>query len=202
MRRIGSKGIFFTVALWAFFSFQVGASATTFEWSYVGSGIDTGFSPPQDMSGHGFLTTTTPVSGPRAPYDIASFTGTWNGFTITGLLTTDPNSPLSFFNDNILRYPLVPGQPDRQYLNFAGLGFSVADGTGVNLFYDLGLHAYSAFASNDPPYGYGTFTGSSIGTFAVSPIPEPSTWAMMILGFAGVGFMAYRRKNKMALSVA
>jgi hypothetical protein len=23
--------------------------------------------------------------------------------------------------------------------------------------------------------------------------PEPSTWAMMILGFAGVGFMAYRQ---------
>jgi hypothetical protein len=26
-------------------------------------------------------------------------------------------------------------------------------------------------------------------------VPEPSTWAMMILGFAGVGFMAYRRKT-------
>jgi hypothetical protein len=34
-------------------------------------------------------------------------------------------------------------------------------------------------------------------------VPEPSTWAMMILGFAGVGFMAYRRKqNGSALSVA
>jgi hypothetical protein len=30
-------------------------------------------------------------------------------------------------------------------------------------------------------------------------VPEPSTWAMMILGFAGVGFMAYRRKAKPAL---
>jgi len=30
-------------------------------------------------------------------------------------------------------------------------------------------------------------------------IPEPSTWAMMILGFAGVGYMAYRRKSKPAL---
>ena len=33
-------------------------------------------------------------------------------------------------------------------------------------------------------------------------VPEPSTWAMMILGFAGVGFMAYRRKNKMALNAS
>lgn len=30
---------------------------------------------------------------------------------------------------------------------------------------------------------------------AVSAVPEPSTWAMMILGFAGVGFMAYRRRK-------
>jgi outer membrane lipase/esterase len=35
---------------------------------------------------------------------------------------------------------------------------------------------------------------------AVSAVPEPSTWAMMILGFAGIGFMAYRRKNAMALN--
>jgi hypothetical protein len=33
-------------------------------------------------------------------------------------------------------------------------------------------------------------------------VPEPSTWAMMLLGFAGVGFMAYRRKAKPALMVA
>jgi PEP-CTERM motif len=26
-------------------------------------------------------------------------------------------------------------------------------------------------------------------------VPEPATWAMMVLGFAGVGFMAYRRKR-------
>jgi hypothetical protein len=31
---------------------------------------------------------------------------------------------------------------------------------------------------------------------AIGAVPEPSTWAMMILGFVGVGFMAYRRKNQ------
>jgi outer membrane lipase/esterase len=36
----------------------------------------------------------------------------------------------------------------------------------------------------------------------LSGVPEPSTWAMMILGFAGVGFMAYRRKSKPALQAA
>jgi hypothetical protein len=30
---------------------------------------------------------------------------------------------------------------------------------------------------------------------SVAAVPEASTWAMMILGFFGVGFMAYRRKS-------
>jgi hypothetical protein len=42
-------------------------------------------------------------------------------------------------------------------------------------------------------------------TFNFDPltaVPEPSTWAMMILGFAGIGFTAYRRKSKPALMAA
>jgi hypothetical protein len=46
-----------------------------------------------------------------------------------------------------------------------------------------------------------TTFGSSL-TIAVAAVPEPSTWAMMLLGFAGIGFMAYRRKSKPALMVA
>ena len=33
-----------------------------------------------------------------------------------------------------------------------------------------------------------------------APVPEPSTWAMMILGFAGIGFMAYSRRKSAALA--
>jgi hypothetical protein len=29
----------------------------------------------------------------------------------------------------------------------------------------------------------------------IAGVPEPSTWVMMVLGFAGVGFLAYRRKR-------
>jgi len=39
-------------------------------------------------------------------------------------------------------------------------------------------------------------------TTTASAAPEPSTWAMMILGFCGLGFMAYRRKSKTALMAA
>jgi hypothetical protein len=36
--------------------------------------------------------------------------------------------------------------------------------------------------------------GSAIGV--VEAIPEPSTWAMLIVGFAGLGFLSYRRKKQ------
>ena len=51
-------------------------------------------------------------------------------------------------------------------------------------------------------YQYSGSTSTSltlIYTYTVAAVPEPSTWAMMLLGFAGVGFMTYRRKSKPAL---
>lgn len=45
-----------------------------------------------------------------------------------------------------------------------------------------------------------TVTGLSISyqVTIAEAVPEPSTWAMMILGFAGVGFLAYRRRDQSA----
>jgi PEP-CTERM motif len=32
-------------------------------------------------------------------------------------------------------------------------------------------------------------------SLVTTAVPEPSTWAMMIMGFLGLGFLAYRRKK-------
>jgi hypothetical protein len=40
-------------------------------------------------------------------------------------------------------------------------------------------------------------TSPNIGNDPVTPVPEPSTWAMMIIGFLGLSFLAYRRKGSM-----
>jgi hypothetical protein len=37
--------------------------------------------------------------------------------------------------------------------------------------------------------------------FSIATVPEPSTWAMMLLGFAGLGFAGYRTSRK-AVSIA
>jgi hypothetical protein len=48
----------------------------------------------------------------------------------------------------------------------------------------------------------GSLTLTVSGFGITSAVPETSTWGMMILGFAGIGFMAYRRKSKPALMAA
>jgi hypothetical protein len=71
-------------------------------------------------------------------------------------------------------------------------------------FYDLS-DTYTSIAFNNSNtsdvFGFDNFT---VGLEAqVNPsVPEPSTWAMIILGFAGVGFMAYRRSSRPALMAA
>jgi len=51
--------------------------------------------------------------------------------------------------------------------------------------------------------GFDVRTDGTFTTGAIGAVPEPSTWAMMILGFCGLGFMAYRREqNGPALRLA
>jgi hypothetical protein len=37
--------------------------------------------------------------------------------------------------------------------------------------------------------------GGTLSTAAVGAVPEPSTWAMMLLGFVGLGYMGMRRRQ-------
>lgn len=41
-------------------------------------------------------------------------------------------------------------------------------------------------------------TGSLIASTPTTDTPEPSTWAMMLIGFAGLGFAGYRRSVRLA----
>jgi hypothetical protein len=62
---------------------------------------------------------------------------------------------------------------------------------------DTGASNYGSCSS-----GTLTFHSTDSPITIATAVPEPSTWAMMILGFCGIGFMAYRRKAKPALMAA
>jgi PEP-CTERM motif len=48
----------------------------------------------------------------------------------------------------------------------------------------------------------GFFSLDDVSVNVASAVPEPSTWAMLLIGFAGLGFMAYRRKKIVTLQAA
>jgi hypothetical protein len=139
-------------------------------------------------------------------YDITSITGTvqsgLNLYTI-GPLYTVPGTPPGVgtvsgpgfnwvFNDVIFTTGGL-------HFDFNGVVFTAGPSL-YNLFSDLGGTNNAALASNDPlvPGRVDTF---GVGTITAA-VPEPSTWAMMILGFAGMGFLAYRRKSRPAFRLA
>ena len=74
-------------------------------------------------------------------------------------------------------------------VDFAPKTFTANNGTS----YTLDVNDLFLATSFLPRHGTETETITGSITAAV---PEPSTWAMMILGFAGVGFLAYRRKRE------
>ena len=80
-----------------------------------------------------------------------------------------------------------------------GCGGGTLQTTGVSYLYNDGASwTGPGFSINAPliekAYSDAAHT-SPIGQHVVAPIPEPSTWAMMLLGFGGIGFMAYRRSR-------
>jgi von Hippel-Lindau disease tumor supressor len=68
----------------------------------------------------------------------------------------------------------------------AGSGDTLVQGTGTLI---TGFIAQTASGPNITP-----------DIANIGGVPEPSTWAMMILGFAGIGFMAYRNKGTLRLA--
>jgi hypothetical protein len=72
---------------------------------------------------------------------------------------------------------------------------------GANLFSGQSLSIDTALtASKD--IGTALINGDNFQGSLVAAVPEPSTWALMLLGFTGVGFLAYRRKSFVPISAA
>jgi PEP-CTERM motif len=129
--------------------------------------------------------------------NFGSFNLTSAGFTYTG----DTFSLLVSFT--------VPSTTPAGELVTANLSGTVVNSssTGITIDFDNTPHAFT-FSG-----GSGFLTVNDISLLApgssapvtgvITAVPEPSSWAMMILGFAGIGFMAYRRKqNGLAFRVA
>ena len=164
--------------------FATSAHATLFDFNISSDDIASGQ----------FTATLNP--GSTTQYTVTGVTGKVDGSTITGLSGY--------------------GGPSNQI--YFSAGHDLVDRGGVA--FTTGLESFNIFDKNLNGIEY-AFCNSVVHTSctggdandapdttvftltpatAVSAVPEPSTWAMMILGFCGLGFMAYRRKDKLALT--
>lgn len=74
---------------------------------------------------------------------------------------------------------------------FPGGSFSSVMGTSAS----TPFATFSHGIDTTPGIGVDTTGRVDANTRVVSAVPEVSTWAMVVIGFAGVSFLAYRRRN-------
>src|SRR5277367_402336 len=152
------------------------ASAKVFDWSLTGPSPDLGGAP---FPGGGTITATL-TSSPGV-WDIDTITGTVNGSEITGTSTFRSADNQLFTNGFA-------------FVSTTGISFKTA----AQMF-----NIFNFFGQSTPPTGnaYGESvspTGFGVGTFTLTAVPEASTWAMMLIGFAGLGVAGYRASQKRA----
>ena len=121
------------------------------------------------------------------------------GFTLTTTATTDgPGGPINAATDVDFTAAWLEDEFGNLIANLA----PDADNNDVNEDYDLAnlfLEAGTYTLRIEGPRG----TNSQYsGGIAFSAIPEPGTWAMMLLGFGAVGFAMRRRRRPVLLQVA
>jgi hypothetical protein len=131
-----------------------------------------------DVAGSGTFTTGP---GP-SPYTVTGISGSAIDTSFDALPTAITTGVYTGVGtDNLLFFP-VP--PEAAYVDNLGISFNTADGNLFNIFYVEGYAVVTRVV-----------TGADVDFSVTQVVPEPSTWAMMALGMAGLGFLSSRGKK-------
>jgi PEP-CTERM motif len=162
----------------------------------------------------------TPANAAIYIYEINASYSSSLPSSITGSFTMDSSGPASISNVDIhATLPLIGGPYSFSfdevinpvatwsvgYLWFGAQGFGAGD-TYFRMFinydtssndgsYLIGM-GFNAHPSEISVIGVNAWQGIEGRMTPASAVPEPSTWAMLLIGFAGIGFLALREKLK------
>jgi hypothetical protein len=160
---------------------------------------------PDNGQIQGFATGTYSLTAPVFPPNPeASFPKVFGSFSYSLECVSGSCNPLNQYPDvrsSTADSGKINGQP-QPYITAFQLDPNSVYEVDLAVSIDVQGKNQSGLATIDPIFstdatGY-TFTFSP-ELFAASA-PEPSTWAMMLMGFAGLGFMAYRRRNTLRIA--
>ena len=130
------------------------------------------------------------------------------------------NSNCGYFTAQIDYVPRLGADPNSNSPYNVSVGFSLSQGGGA---YDSGagnvgdneasghfddngfyLTSITFYDFKDGPFilnGQEFLNTEFDATFMIAPVPEPSTWAMMLFGFSALGLFAYQSRKQPAVAV-
>jgi hypothetical protein len=167
-----------------------------------------------DYSGTNRVFNYTPTGTLLGTVTLSGCTGFCDGLEVAnGQLISNREDQSPHYD----KYSLTGQLIQADFINSPGTEFNGGESTGIAFdgtnFYtsNLGSRSLDEFDVNGVfiktldlagPSFFG-IEDISVNNLAVSvpgAVPEPSTWAMMILGFVGIGFVSFRRTAKVAFS--
>jgi hypothetical protein len=144
---------------------------------FTSTGITNGLNPPATKTPVGYTYTFQAVQGQSIVFELADANGqTWYSNALG-------NDHYSHVYSTSFSGGTLPQDP----------GLTVGPGT------------YIGFEDNyitGPGSSDINYTDIQVVLSTVAPVPELSTWAMLVVGFAGLGFMGYRRSRTQPMAMA
>jgi hypothetical protein len=183
------------LALMASVSSASAAVVTVLNFSEQGRGMTVVSAPPKDLATATSISTTS-WKFPDTFTLLSPFTGSVTSFVLTNPVDLSVSGGANL-GTNMLTI-IVGGKTYTDDLTETENTFKQVVETGV--LKGPGLPAAGLTSSLNISYTQTGGTGNGISgsaTFiAYSAVPEPATWAMLLMGFAGLGYAAFRRNAK------
>ena len=104
------------------------------------------------------------------------------------------------YDTSLLNMGAVPDEVTRGSTG-SEINFDFFGGINANAYTDVLVIQTDAHAWTSGQLSFYNSSAATVPGYAPA-IPEPSTWAMMLLGFTGLGFAAFGSRRKEAVSIA
>lgn len=184
-----------TLALMASVASASAAVTTVLNFSEQGRGMTVVSSPPKDLATATSISSTSWID-PDTFTLVSPFTGTVTSFTLTNPVELSATGGTNL-GTNVLTI-VVGGVTYTDDLTETMNTYGQVVETGVLKGGTLPATGLDSSLNISYTQSGGTGRGiSGSATFiAYSAVPEPATWAMLLMGFAGLGYTAFRRSAK------